>query len=596
MAAVPPAVPRAECLPGSNPEPSIQGRVPADVVASGQADKGFNCNMSLLGREGASGGFKVHRFVDKAGHECAYYDTTLFFPLNALNFSRDPTGVAVVDMSNPAKPVRTDTLVTPAMQTPHESLVLNPRRGLLAAVQGNAFAAPGIIDIYDVNEDCRKPALQSSLPVGTLGHESGFAPDGRTFYATSLDTGQVTAVDVDNPKLPVPLWVGPYHTHGLSVSDDGNRVYLAELGVGLVVLDTSEIQARKLNPQVPEVSRLSWPELSIPQIAFPVTIGGKPFVIEIDEYTVSQPGGVFPVQDGPVVGTARIIDMQDERAPKVISDIRLEVHQPENRAQLRGDPGTVNFAQGYAGHYCSVPQRDDPGIVACSFIASGLRVFDIRDPYKPKELAYFVAPAKASQVSPERANYAMSGPDFVPERGEVWYTDGGHGFFALRVAAGVWPFGSGRRASRCLPRRLAVSGLRVGRARLGSSFSAFSQLYRATRRTRRATLFCVQGGGRFWVGSRANKIDFVATTARGHRTRRTGPGSRVRRKRILGTRRIGGGLAVGHRMAGGRVIYGLRGKRVRFLAVVRHRDARRRRALTRRLRSLGLVSKRGGRR
>src|SRR5204863_8870943 len=94
---------------------------------------GYTCNMKVVGHEGKTGGFKVLRFVDKAGHECAYYDTTLLFPLNAQNLGDQPTGVAVLDMSNPSKPVRTTTLVTPAMQSPHESLNLNRKRGLLAA-------------------------------------------------------------------------------------------------------------------------------------------------------------------------------------------------------------------------------------------------------------------------------------------------------------------------------------------------------------------------------------------------------------------------------------------------------------------------------
>ena len=36
-------------------------------------------------------------------------------------------------MTDPAKPVRTATLQTPAMQSPHESLRLNVARGLLVA-------------------------------------------------------------------------------------------------------------------------------------------------------------------------------------------------------------------------------------------------------------------------------------------------------------------------------------------------------------------------------------------------------------------------------------------------------------------------------
>src|SRR5690242_15010398 len=48
------ATPRAKCGPGSKPEPSIQGRVPA-----GSADKGLWCNMTLISHQGQSGGFKV---------------------------------------------------------------------------------------------------------------------------------------------------------------------------------------------------------------------------------------------------------------------------------------------------------------------------------------------------------------------------------------------------------------------------------------------------------------------------------------------------------------------------------------------------------
>jgi len=149
--------PRAQCGPGARPEGAMQGRVPA-----GHPD-GFICNMTLVGHQGSSGGYKALRFVDEQGHECAYYDTTLLFPSNAQTLSERPTGTAVLDMSDPANPRQTASLPTPAMQSPHESLLLNEKRGLLAAVMGNPAFAPGWVDVYDLNEDCRRPALQSSL-------------------------------------------------------------------------------------------------------------------------------------------------------------------------------------------------------------------------------------------------------------------------------------------------------------------------------------------------------------------------------------------------------------------------------------------------
>lgn len=447
------ATPRATCGPGSRPAPGLQGQV---VAGEGSA-QGYTCNTTQLGHEGASGGFKVERFVDKAGHQCAYYDQTLLFPVQA--FADKPTpGVAVLDMTDPAHPVRTATLVTPAMQTPHESVLVNQKRGLLAAVMGNPTLYPGFVDIYDLNADCRQPELQSSLPVGLLGHESGFAPDGNTFYATSLFTSTVTAVDVTNPKVPVTLWVGQYPSHGFSVSDDGNRGYVAGL-TGLIILDISEIQARKPNPQAKVISQLTWKDMTIPQVALPVTIGGKKFLMEVDEFATAKEGDSFPAANGPRVGAARLIDISDEVHPQVVSNMRLEVNQPENRDKVAGDPGASNSLQGYAGHYCNVPQEVDPGIVACSFIASGLRVFDIRDPYKPTELAYFVAPLAPSPGFGEPTNYAMSRPTFDAARGEVWYADGNSGFYAVKLTNGVWPFDTGSdlglpSANRCRSQRV----------------------------------------------------------------------------------------------------------------------------------------------
>jgi hypothetical protein len=441
----PPALPPPICGPGSRPALGLDGRV---VPGPGSAT-GYWCNMREIGHEGSSGGYKVERYVDPTGHVCAYYDTTVLFPANAGPATLDghPTGTAALDMADPAHPVRTATLLTPAMQTPHESLLVNQRRGLLAAVMGNPLAYPGVIDIYDLRADCRHPRLESSLPVGLLGHESGWSPDGRTFYATSVATGQITAVDVSNPRLPRILWTGEYPSHGTTISDDGNRAYVAARGVGLIILDTSQIQARRPLPQVREVSRLTWPWISTPQVAIPVRIHDTPYLVEVDEFSKdpSSPAGVA-ASNGPVVGAVRIIDIANDQAPRVISNLRLAVNQAENRAAIAGDPGANSPIQGYAAHYCNVPREDDPGILACSFIASGLRVFDIRDPYHPKQIAYFVAPPAGSAGTGlgAKSDWAMSKPAFDTGRHEIWYADGNSGFYSLAVTNGAWPTGSAK--------------------------------------------------------------------------------------------------------------------------------------------------------
>jgi hypothetical protein len=74
-------------------------------------------------------------------------------------------------------------------------------------------------------------------------------------------------------------------------------------------------------------------------------------------------------------------------------------------------------------------------------ILSGLRVFDVRDPKNPKEIAYFNSPIpERSTPVFDASNWAMSSPSFVPERGEIWYSDGYSGFWNVEVTNGVWPF------------------------------------------------------------------------------------------------------------------------------------------------------------
>lgn len=439
--------PQSECGMGSNPETGMQGRVTQADHDNGLAAQGFTCNTQLVGSYakapiGTVGGFKVLRYVDKAGRECAYYDSTLLFPTNVLD---GDLGVVVLDMSDPTQPRKVNQLVTPAMLSPHESLVLSKEAGVLAAVLGNPAFGPGVIDVYDISENCQQPVFKTSTPLGVFGHESGLSPDGKTFYAGSPGTETIFAVDISDPSNPKPLWNGRYPSHGMTLSPSGNRAYVASISGpgGVIILDVSEIQARKENPQVREVSSITWSNVTIPQNAMPFTRDGREYLLEIDEYSTndSSGGGFGLAINGQLVGAGRIIDITDETAPTIVSNLRLQVHNPENRAAIANDPGAQNPAGGYAGHYCSIPDTKNPTIAACSMILSGLRIFDIRDPANPKEVAYFNAPVppRLLTLPAPASNWAMSAPAFVPERKEIWYTDGYSGFYAVKVTNDMWP-------------------------------------------------------------------------------------------------------------------------------------------------------------
>jgi hypothetical protein len=243
--------------------------------------------------------------------------------------------------------------------------------------------------------------------------------------------------------VPSLLWfTTSYSPHGMSVSDNGKRLYIADTGLpGLITLDVSGVNLHHVNPTVPVVSKLTWPEVSIPQNAIPFSEKGHPYLAEVDEYTkgTGTSGGYDPNAS---VGAARIIDIGNDVHPFVVSNMRLAVNQTAARAgDQQNDYGATSPVQGYAGHYCNVPMEVDPKYVACSFIMSGLRVYNIDDLTHPYEMAYFNAPSTAAApayVGINGGNFAMSAPTFDTSRNEIWYSDGFWGFYVVKLTAGAF--------------------------------------------------------------------------------------------------------------------------------------------------------------
>ncbi len=437
------AVPVARCGPGSAPETSTQGRVPQADYDSGRVLRGYTCNTEEVARQGASGGFKTLRYTDSQARTCAFYDSSQLTSPDSLVgnlVSGAGNGVVVLDMTDPAKPRKTANLTSTAMLAPHESLLVNAGRGLLVGTLGSAATAPGVLDVYDVRTDCRKPTLLSSTPSAVFGHETGLSPDGRTLYAASTMYSLV-AVDLSNPRLPKTIFTQPdVQYHGMRLSDDGNTLYAAHIGEpgpdfisggGLRIIDVSAIQARVSNPQAPILATMTWRGSSIPQVAEPFTRNGHQYLLEVDEFVdLFSFSGATDLKNAPV-GAARIINVDDPRHPFLVSNIRLQVHQPADHAgEQSNDPGAASPVGGYTGHYCSMPTRDNPDIAGCSMILSGLRLFDIRDVEHPKEVGYFNKPTS-------KGGGAYSQPAWDPAGNSVWYTDRTTGFYNVKLTNGV---------------------------------------------------------------------------------------------------------------------------------------------------------------
>jgi hypothetical protein len=108
-------------------------------------------------------------------------------------------------------------------------------------------------------------------------------------------------------------------------------------------------------------------------------------------------------------GGVRILDISDERRPTTVRQLKLEINRPEN-LKLRGADTAKNGIFGYDSHYCTLDRLTDPTALACGWVQSGIRVFDIRDLQRPREIAYFNPPAQVGK----RRLLVNSAHAFVP--------------------------------------------------------------------------------------------------------------------------------------------------------------------------------------
>jgi hypothetical protein len=480
MRAAPLTVRRAACGPNDRPEIGLQGQVPAPLRKVG-GFTGFSCNLELVGQSRGDGaGWQAVFFTDMAGHVCSYYDTS------PSRVNRTHTGVVVVDATDPTHPMPSVYLASDAMNDPLESLKVNVRRQLLGAVKSLDGSEGPEIELYDLSADCRFPRLLAHLPAvnataqalqdAVRGDEGSFSPDGLTYYATNLRAGSIYVVDIADPQRPklIAEWSLPFNqrTSGLSLSEDGNRAYLTLFGHGLaapasdaisldngvIIADVSDVQSRKPSPQIKVISTLLWGDGSASHQTIPVRITGSAYLIAVDQggSSASNASGWTAACSAqlPAWSMVRIIDIRDEENPTITAKLQLETNDPKNCDKVVPDlAGLSGFT--YDSHYCSVDNRRDATTLACAFFESGIRVFDIRDPPRPREIAYFV-PASVTTPSPGSQNTratANGRPDHCSAQisldapaASLMTTCQDSGFLALKFTHGVWPFPNSRTA------------------------------------------------------------------------------------------------------------------------------------------------------
>lgn len=453
----PGSVTKANCGPGARPETGVQGEVPKADRMSGRSKRGYRCNMTLVGQHQGRGA----SWVSATYKHCEYVGS--FF---AAATGKEGGGVQVLDVRDPAKPRLTAVLRSPAMRLgTWESLKVDPVRGRLAATGVPDPAGIGALtfDLYDIKRNCAHPRLLNGLgdaltvPSAVLGHEAVFSPDGRTYYSMS-GFGELTAIDVSHPRKPTVLYANQIGlgNHGASLSPNGRIMYGVQTipSAGVQILDVSDIQDRKPNPQVRQIGAVTWNDGLFSQMTIPFWSHGHHYLYAVDE---AYGGGV------------RLLNIDDLAHPQVVREYRLAINRAGNSDLRQHDIGG-DGAFGYDSHYCSINRPVDPTLLACGYFESGVRLTDIRNPFRPQEVGYFNPPAQVGKqrqltnsphaesfeapgvlaggiptaemllgtVHPSMsADWCSSAPAFEPHH-QLWVTCQDNGFLALhyRLAGG----------------------------------------------------------------------------------------------------------------------------------------------------------------
>lgn len=371
---------KADCGPGSKPEQGLQGDVPAADRDSGRSRQGYSCNVERIGSYQGEGAGITSTSYENCGYTGSMFPTAMV---------GENSGVTVIDASNPRAPRKTASLRAPAFQAgTWESLKANRNSRLLVGAGVPFLTGAGLLAVYDIS-DCAHPKLLNpvvgslSAPLAITAHEGGFSPDGKTYWAMGIGPGMINAVDLSDPSHPKVLAnaLTALENHGVGVSADGNTLYVSHNFGGVSIWDVSAVQRRDRNPQIRKLSQVDWTSGALTQHSIPVTYDDHDYL-----FTVLEGGS----------GGVKLVDVDDARKPKVVNELKLEINLPQHRDRaLASSSGGGLFA--YESHYCAADRPANPTALACGWTSSGVRVFDVRNPQRVKEIAYFNPPAQTGR-------------------------------------------------------------------------------------------------------------------------------------------------------------------------------------------------------
>jgi hypothetical protein len=470
------------------PEGSIQGDVPMADQKSGRAQKGYNCGLALLGYTPLDGDGRPNQNANMAwaGH-CAYVSGSAGVNV-APQSTPDPppgAGVAVVSVSPAGVPTQVSVLRSPGALATSETIgavtTASGRSILVVGQYGNdVVSKPKPMDVYDIsNPDCTKwrhipnPAYPNDPTKATYYwpeniHNLTLSRDGRYVFATLplqavdisglFDTNPRTGVkylgDIEKAMPGPPVATGPTanlddhvpaavrnqthpedSAHEAWPSQDGKTLYIGaqtpEFEI-FTILDISKWLQRNPDGTPKGKPRIISQESGRGHSVRTATIGGVPYILHSDESVFGAAYGCIPQEGAPFAGPAQpwLTNISDPAHPKTVSQFGLQINEPKNCKKQ------YDAKENDSVHYHDVDDATDTTFVMASMWNAGIRVFDVRNPLQPAEVAYF-NPGDIDPLASTQLDQAWGHIRYLPASGQIWFATEWGGFWVVRIEGQV---------------------------------------------------------------------------------------------------------------------------------------------------------------
>jgi hypothetical protein len=395
------------------------------AATMGAQQKSEKSNMDLVGYSDLQSRSAYQPVIHKQGARwIAYVGHHGGMALNPLTGHEEPNGTSIVDVTDPKHPQYLFHIPGEPAETQGGGETGGAQ--MVRVCEGSELPRADKSKVYLLRSfgmtaeeiwDVTNPAAPSRLTVIVSGlrdsHKSWWECDSGVAYLVGGAPGwrakRMTLIyDLSNPSKPVfirnfglpgqqPGSTGPVPSdlHGpISTGPKGNRVYFAYGPGGDGTIQIVDREKLLKGPPEPTEENLRYPQIA--RIDFPSSIGAHtafPLLgVELPEFSKQKSGkvGDFLLVPGETFGNEcletrqmlRIFDITMESRPLAVSTWTV----PEasgNFCSRGGRFGTHSTNESFTPIYYK-------RVVFLAHFNAGVRALDVRDPYHPTEIGYYI--------------------------------------------------------------------------------------------------------------------------------------------------------------------------------------------------------------